>query len=276
MFTQCPKCETIFKLSAEVLRAAAGEVRCGRCGEIFNALASLAEEPRAFTRGESPQEQEARADNILHFVPPDNPVKRVAEEEMEFTGSPGTQIVHLEIQGVPDEMLPWSIDGEDDQPEEANADAKTGSGADENAGSRGASDIDPDDDASLEFTLPPGELDRIFIEARPRPVPRPPGSTRIDVEEFAPARPADIRNDLSESLIDSLAALDESGSLDDSLTPRAMDMPAWAMATAATPRVETPIAAAPIPPHPESLEPIQPEPGRPMCLAGWARSGTLQ
>ncbi len=66
MFTQCSKCETVFKLSAEVLRAAGGQVRCGRCGEVFNALARLAEDASAFPAGESPLEMETRADEILH------------------------------------------------------------------------------------------------------------------------------------------------------------------------------------------------------------------
>jgi len=65
LFTQCSKCETVFRLSAEVLRAAGGQVRCGRCGEVFNAVARLAEEATGFSAGESPLELEARADHIL-------------------------------------------------------------------------------------------------------------------------------------------------------------------------------------------------------------------
>ncbi|HEY3852461.1 MAG TPA: MJ0042-type zinc finger domain-containing protein, partial [Steroidobacteraceae bacterium] len=71
MYTQCMKCETVFRLSAEVLRAAGGQVRCGRCGEVFNALARLAEDPSAFPAGESSLEMETRANQILESaVPP--------------------------------------------------------------------------------------------------------------------------------------------------------------------------------------------------------------
>ena len=71
MYTQCIKCETVFRLSAEVLRAAGGQVRCGRCGEVFNALARLAEDPSAFPTGESSLEMETRANQILESaVPP--------------------------------------------------------------------------------------------------------------------------------------------------------------------------------------------------------------
>ncbi len=174
MFTQCPECETIFKLSAEVLRAAAGEVRCGRCGEIFNALRSLAEEPRAFTTGESLHEQEARADNILRFVPPaESPTRKPSEfdEDIEHEGSPGTQIAHLEIQGAED-LMSWS--SEDQQGEESFTRTIA-------------------DDPSMEFTLPPGELDKIFIEARPRDFgrlkPSPAAGQRAEIIELSDPEP---------------------------------------------------------------------------------------
>jgi predicted Zn finger-like uncharacterized protein len=44
MYTQCPECETTFKLAAEDLRLANGRVRCGDCDAVFNALEYLAEQ----------------------------------------------------------------------------------------------------------------------------------------------------------------------------------------------------------------------------------------
>src|SRR5258707_15607581 len=73
VFTQCSKCETVFRLSAEALRAAGGQVRCGRCGEVFNALARLAEDATAFSAGESSLESETRADAILQSAEPVSP-----------------------------------------------------------------------------------------------------------------------------------------------------------------------------------------------------------
>jgi len=128
VFTQCSKCETIFRLSAEVLRAAGGQVRCGRCGEVFNALARLAEDATAFTKGESPLDLETRADEILQSLeavaPADTAPPPAADQPQ--AAEPQVEIAHLEV-------------------------------------------LDPVDDelaseASLEFTLPPGELDRIFVE----------------------------------------------------------------------------------------------------------------
>ncbi len=43
MYTQCPECGTAFRVTAGVLRQAAGKVRCGGCGNAFNALDFLSE-----------------------------------------------------------------------------------------------------------------------------------------------------------------------------------------------------------------------------------------
>jgi predicted Zn finger-like uncharacterized protein len=43
MYTQCPDCSTAFRVTAEVLKQAAGKVRCGGCGIAFNALSYLSE-----------------------------------------------------------------------------------------------------------------------------------------------------------------------------------------------------------------------------------------
>jgi predicted Zn finger-like uncharacterized protein len=128
VYTQCSKCETVFKLSAEVLRVAGGQVRCGRCGEVFNALARLAEDSSGFSSGESPLDLETRADTILESTTTHQVVQTVATDNEEFV-PPGVEIAQLEI-----------LDGDDI------ADA----------------------DRSMEFTLPPGELDRIFVESKNR------------------------------------------------------------------------------------------------------------
>jgi predicted Zn finger-like uncharacterized protein len=44
MYTQCPHCQAIFQISAEQLKAARGDVRCGQCLTVFNALHHLSEE----------------------------------------------------------------------------------------------------------------------------------------------------------------------------------------------------------------------------------------
>jgi predicted Zn finger-like uncharacterized protein len=44
MYTRCTECETLFRVTREQLNAARGQVRCGRCGNVFDALSSLHEE----------------------------------------------------------------------------------------------------------------------------------------------------------------------------------------------------------------------------------------
>ena len=55
MYTQCPDCSTAFRVSAEVLKQAAGKVRCGGCGNAFNALDYLSEQKPAPTVGKEPE-----------------------------------------------------------------------------------------------------------------------------------------------------------------------------------------------------------------------------
>src|SRR5271169_1072025 len=94
LFTQCSKCETVFKLSAEVLRAAGGQVRCGKCSEVFNALARLAEDPSAFATPESELDLEARADSILESAAPMQ-ASRGSAKESEIFATGGVEIARL-------------------------------------------------------------------------------------------------------------------------------------------------------------------------------------
>lgn len=43
MYTQCPHCQTLFRISAEQLQAAGGQAHCCRCDRIFSAVANLRE-----------------------------------------------------------------------------------------------------------------------------------------------------------------------------------------------------------------------------------------
>lgn len=44
MYTSCPECGTVFRISTGDLRVAEGFVRCGHCSAIFNAVLTLSEE----------------------------------------------------------------------------------------------------------------------------------------------------------------------------------------------------------------------------------------
>jgi predicted Zn finger-like uncharacterized protein len=269
LYTQCAKCETVFRLSAEVLRAAGGQVRCGRCGEVFNALARLAEDASAFPAGESALELEARADEILQSTVPPVHTTAPAGEDFEDVDAADVELARLEVldalhdddtKDAPEkpEPAPPPRGGDSDKAAaaakaaaalklaaaaRAAAALKAGAskpsppgarsgagdvvrpgdlakpgggvrsesaagpgdlakpaerrrleGAAQSADATGSADAgkpaspapaapasaDEQEDSSLEFTLPPHELDRIFVEAAPRPA-----------ESAAPAAPAE-------------------------------------------------------------------------------------
>jgi len=50
MYTQCPECDVAFRVTAQVLKQAAGKVRCGGCGNAFNALLYLSEDNPVTTK----------------------------------------------------------------------------------------------------------------------------------------------------------------------------------------------------------------------------------
>ena len=84
MYTQCPECDVAFRVTAEVLRQAAGKVRCGGCGAAFNALNHLSEhEPAAPAQ---PEPEPERQHPQLAPDPPgdleaDTPPKSISAEQ---------------------------------------------------------------------------------------------------------------------------------------------------------------------------------------------------
>ncbi|HRC60588.1 MAG TPA: zinc-ribbon domain-containing protein, partial [Candidatus Propionivibrio aalborgensis] len=44
MKTRCPVCQTTFRVTPEQLKVRAGNVRCGQCHAVFNALDGLLDE----------------------------------------------------------------------------------------------------------------------------------------------------------------------------------------------------------------------------------------
>ena len=203
LYTQCSKCETVFKLSAEVLRAAGGQVRCGKCGEIFNALAHLAEDPSAFTAAETEIELEFRADSILQSPPPMTPPPkaplREAQAAPEEFAPPGVEIARLQI-------LDWT---EHDSTEQSAVQI-------ENPPAIEDPPAEPLDETSMEFTLPPGELDRIFVEnkktalrtapqepVRTEPLPRHPEDAEPSP---APADGLEVSEDVRREMLSGMEA----------------------------------------------------------------------
>jgi predicted Zn finger-like uncharacterized protein len=90
LLTQCPNCETTFRVTAEILRVADGQVRCGRCHTQFDALERLIEE------GEPTAAESGR---FLHTPPPasSEPMEVEERDSMEEITLEGKRI---EISGT--------------------------------------------------------------------------------------------------------------------------------------------------------------------------------
>jgi predicted Zn finger-like uncharacterized protein len=72
MFTVCPKCSLKLVVTAADLRVAQGYVRCGRCSNVFNALAGLSDEQQAALEQER-RRPEARPPQAPSAPPPASP-----------------------------------------------------------------------------------------------------------------------------------------------------------------------------------------------------------
>lgn len=113
MYTQCPDCATVFRVTAEALRAAQGDVRCGVCSTTFNALENLSEQ--AFKAAPAAE--------------PATPDDSMTVEEL-----PGGENIELsapvELAIVPEASSPAADVAEEEEEEEARALEFHGSAAD--------------------------------------------------------------------------------------------------------------------------------------------------
>ncbi len=158
MYTQCPDCTTAFRVTAEVLKQAAGKVRCGGCGHAFNALLYLTEtKPGARPRqpvSESLPElrpEPAEAETREPVRPPLSAAQSAAL--LETLDQLAGEDVRLEDTGVE-----WRLLGQDD--DEANNDdrafADTGLDFSDDAAAIG---VDESDCEVIEFTFTGGLAD---------------------------------------------------------------------------------------------------------------------
>ena len=120
MYTQCPDCGTSFRITAVVLKQAAGKVRCGGCGNAFNALAYLSEsKPDPSTR--------TVADGSLPELVPDTPEKlsggppaAISAEQSAALLKTLDQLAGEDIR-IEDTGIEWRVLGVDEE-EESNID----------------------------------------------------------------------------------------------------------------------------------------------------------
>lgn len=64
MYTQCPECKTVFRITEQQLSAARGKVRCGHCNAIYNAHGTLSDElPAKQTQPSPTSRPQAKVEN---------------------------------------------------------------------------------------------------------------------------------------------------------------------------------------------------------------------
>ena len=75
LFTRCPECTTTFRVSDEALQKANGQVRCGRCASVFNAVT---EQVEGDERPAQPASNAAPATTAVPFAAPSSTVLAAA------------------------------------------------------------------------------------------------------------------------------------------------------------------------------------------------------
>ena len=80
MITHCPSCQTHFRVHADQIAARAGQVRCGKCSRVFDALEHLIEELAPVRPPEPRIEPEAPHAEAVGAEPAPEPLEIQAEE----------------------------------------------------------------------------------------------------------------------------------------------------------------------------------------------------
>jgi len=215
MYTQCPECGVAFRVTAEVLKQAAGKVRCGGCGVAFNALNHLSEQkPTAPVQAEQvsdPEVPELEPEAPAELEA-DTPPKSISAEQSAALLKTLDQLAGSDIR-IEDTGVEWRVldeedvaadDDADDIPDGSDLIADTGSlrfiveseeevAVDDAAiealdeSSEVVEEMRFDDNTPLpddfDFTIEPAEGPAPIFES-PNPEPEPevaPGKAQIDL-----------------------------------------------------------------------------------------------
>ena len=99
MYTQCPECEVVYRVTSAHLRLAGGEVQCGACGARFDALDRLSDTYPASPAEPGPAEDEPAAEE----APGDTTEAEAGETPAEDAGEQAAEAeAPAEADGEPD------------------------------------------------------------------------------------------------------------------------------------------------------------------------------
>jgi predicted Zn finger-like uncharacterized protein len=94
--TRCVSCGTVFRVVQDQLKVSEGWVRCGRCGDVFNALEGLFDLDRESAPSWTPSQRGAL--DLLPASADEHVAQRaVAESVVEATVVPGEQAAEVEV-----------------------------------------------------------------------------------------------------------------------------------------------------------------------------------
>lgn len=106
MFTRCAHCKTVFRVTPQQLQASSGQVRCGRCENVFDAFASLSSK---FPSPESGQPEAGETLAVTSVAPVDTMTGGAPDR-------PPAKTMYVQI-ARPSAALPLQVPGgEDDLP----------------------------------------------------------------------------------------------------------------------------------------------------------------
>ncbi|HEY4366392.1 MAG TPA: DUF3426 domain-containing protein [Steroidobacteraceae bacterium] len=206
MLTQCPNCQTTFRVTSEILRVAHGQVRCGRCHTQFDALERLIEE------GSADEVQSGRFLQPSRSAVPERNPTEIEVEEPQTQEDITLEGRHIEITGTYRVADDLDSDGEPRVRQEVTEewveiddldaeipDNETDAEPSQEAGVATDADLAADDfEASLaEESLEPAHAQAAWEEAEQAPV---------EPAIFAPRRRPDEAENESGADLDLLAA----------------------------------------------------------------------
>lgn len=116
--TRCVHCHTVFRVTTAQLQAHGGQVRCGRCMQVFDALAALAPEPAMI----EPQSQPAVDPDVVQETAPPLPQLDALPEAEIIEENPVVQADPVSLEESASEAQPANAPDEDKPVEEVPAD----------------------------------------------------------------------------------------------------------------------------------------------------------
>lgn len=88
MFTRCPHCQTVFRVSEDQLQAADGDVRCGNCRAVFSGRTHLIESPGAPAEAGGPTPTHAQPSERRPPHAPHAPVPEMLVDDLAAAARP--------------------------------------------------------------------------------------------------------------------------------------------------------------------------------------------